>query len=325
MEYDPVFGEMERSAQGTPEHTIGDAVVSGAPPDWRAVRNQATDLLGRSKDLRVAVYLARALANTDGLAGLSEGLALLRGLLERYWDTVHPQLDPDDNNDPTFRVNTITTLCDPEATLGVLRAAPLVSSRVMGRFGLHDIAIARGELQPPADSEASPPDMTTIEAAFMDADVEEVQATADAITRSLGDLSGIDALLMDRIGSGQAPDLGALETLLKEAQSIVSEQLARRGVGGDEVPATAGGEGGEAMANAAEGPAVSGQIRSRDDAARMMDKIADYFKRHEPSSPVPLLMQRAKRLATMDFLEILEDVAPDGLKQAKNIGGLSED
>ena len=142
LEYDPAFGELERAARGKEEQTLGDATVAAEPPDWRDVRDRSTALLGRTLDLRVAVYLTRALLNTDGLAGLGDGLSLLRGLLERYWDCVYPQLDPDDNNDPTFRVNTLVTLCDRDVMLLNVQEAPLVSSRALGRFGLRQLKIA---------------------------------------------------------------------------------------------------------------------------------------------------------------------------------------
>ena len=132
LEYDPAFGELERAAQGKAEQALGDSVVAAEPPNWREVRKLATELLGRSKDLRVGVYLTRALASIEGFPGLADGLSLLRGLLERYWDSVHPQLDPDDANDPTMRINTLVSLVDRDAMLSVLRKAPLVSSRVMG-------------------------------------------------------------------------------------------------------------------------------------------------------------------------------------------------
>ena len=148
LEYDPAFGELERAARGKEEQTLGDATVAAEPPDWRDVRDRSTALLGRTLDLRVAVYLTRALLNTDGLAGLGDGLSLLRGLLERYWDCVYPQLDPDDNNDPTFRVNTLVTLCDRDVMLLNVQEAPLVSSRALGRFGLRDLQIAKGEHYP---------------------------------------------------------------------------------------------------------------------------------------------------------------------------------
>ena len=322
LEYDPAFGELERAAQGKPEQALGDSVVAAEPPDWREVRKLSTELLGRSKDLRIGVHLTRALTSSDGLPGLADGLSLLHSLLERYWDTVHPQLDPDDNNDPLMRINILVTLVDRDAMLNMVRKAPLVSSRVMGRYSLFDIARA-GSGEAAADEETPAPDMTTIEAAFMEADLEELQATADAVTRCGGDLAAIDAVLMDKVGAAQAPDLGALAALLKDAQAQLNKQLVRRGAGDAEM--AAGGGVAEAGAGATPAKAISGDINSREDALKMMEKISNFFERTEPSSPVPLLMRRAKRLVSMSFMDVLADMAPDGVKQAKIIGGIGKD
>ena len=66
---------------------------------------------------------------------------------------------------------------------------------------------------------------------------------------------------------------------------------------------------------------VSDEVSSRDDVIRLLDKICDYYSEHEPSSPVPLLLNRAKRVAKMSFLELLRDLAPGGLDQAEALGG----
>jgi type VI secretion system protein ImpA len=66
---------------------------------------------------------------------------------------------------------------------------------------------------------------------------------------------------------------------------------------------------------------VDGEIRSRDDVIRVLDRICEYYERHEPSSPLPMLLRRAKRLATMSFLDILRELAPDGVAQAEALGG----
>ena len=105
LEYEPEFGELERAAQGTDEHVMGDEVVAAEEPDWSDVKSQALALFEKTRDLRVAVVLTRALVNRSGPEGLDDGVALIRGLLEQQWDTVHPQLDAEDDNDPTFRVN----------------------------------------------------------------------------------------------------------------------------------------------------------------------------------------------------------------------------
>ena len=71
----------------------------------------------------------------DGWPGLRDGLALLRGVVEQYWETAFPRLDPDDGNDPTERLNIIAAMTIPPDSYGDtmqfnarLRSAPIVES-----------------------------------------------------------------------------------------------------------------------------------------------------------------------------------------------------
>jgi type VI secretion system protein ImpA len=105
LEYDPAFLDLERLVQGKPEQQMGSAVLPAQEPDWDAIARHAATLLGKTKDLRVALHLTSAWLNAEGFAGLCAGLAVLRGLTERYWDGCFPRLEPDDGNDPTLRVN----------------------------------------------------------------------------------------------------------------------------------------------------------------------------------------------------------------------------
>ncbi|MHC4087924.1 MAG: type VI secretion system ImpA family N-terminal domain-containing protein [Planctomycetota bacterium] len=80
---------------------------------------------------------------TEGLAGLCDGLAVLRGLLERFWDNLYPQLDPDDNNDPLERINILQSLSpatvsaqDPMKFKQRLAEVSLCNSAQMGKFSL---------------------------------------------------------------------------------------------------------------------------------------------------------------------------------------------
>ena len=57
---------------------------------------------------------------------------------------------------------------------------------------------------------------------------------------------------------------------------------------------------------------------------RALDEIIRYFERAEPSSPVPLLLRRAQRLVDKNFLDILRDLAPDGVQQAELFRGSEE-
>lgn len=328
LEYDAAYIEMEQLAQGKPEQQFGDTIIPAEEPDWREVRKRAVALLSRSKDLRVAALLVRALVHTDGLDGLSEGLALLKGLVERYWDGIYPLLDPDDDNDPTIRINAITTLCDAETMLREVREAPLAASRALGRVGLRDVDIAAGRLSAPAKADEPPLDMAAVDAIFQDSDLEELQATAAAVRRCIEDAAGIERLLTEILGAANSPDLSALPGLLRAADRELGERLSRRGVGGGPAPDETAPE---APAGAAASPGggaaprpVSGEITSREDVVRMLDKICAFYQRNEPSSPVPLLLLRARRLVFMDFMDIIRDLAPSGVAEVELLRGTVE-
>lgn len=320
LEYDPEFGEMERAAQGKPEQQIGDSSIAAEEADWPTVKSMATGLFARTKDLRAAIYLTRSLLHTEGLIGLSDGLTLIQGLLDQYWETVHPQLDPADKNDPTLRINTLISLCDTDTILHSIRESILVKSKAFGQISLRDILVSLGKFSLPASSKEQPLELSTVNAAFMDAQMEQLQNTADAIRQSIESVAAIESILMDKVGPMQMADFSPLPNLLKEAQKIMSEHLASRGVGETELTSED-----EVAGSASQGVSqqpVSGQINSREDVIRVLDMACDYFQRHEPSSPVPLLLQRAKRLVAKDFMEILRDLTPAGVTQAEEISGI---
>lgn len=331
LEYDPVFQEMELASQAKPEQEYGGTVVPAEDPDWRTVKARALDLLGRTKDLRVLMKLSAAVIRTDGIGAFAECVEALRTLVEKFWDSVHPQLDPEDNNDPTMRMNVLVALCDGEGVLRGLRDVPLVSSRGLGQFSLRHILIANGTLQPGGAGVEPPPDLATIEAAFMDADVGDLQATSNAVQRSLEALRGVETALTEAVGAQEVPDLSPLETELKQIQSILGERLEQRGVGTGEIATdqpVGGGEAAPASAGTAQAPArqgLAGEVTSREDVIRALDKVSEYYERNEPSSPVPFLLRRAKRLVKKDFMEIMRDLAPDGVSQAETITGIDSE
>lgn len=317
LQYDPAFHELEQSARGKPEQEFGDIKIPAEEPSWQGVQEKALALLSRTKDLRVAMYLTQALLRTGGFAGLDESLILLRGLLEQHWDAVHPQLDADGDNDPTMRVNALAPLCDPQTVLRSVREVPLVNSRVLGQFSLRDIEIAAGKLS--AGDQPSP-EPGAIDAAFMEADLTELQRTTEAVNHSLEQVAAIEAVVTERVGSECAMHMGPLSGTLKEAQQVLVAHLAQRGVDAPTGPEETGVEvAGPAGGVAA--PTLSGSINGRGDVVRMLDKVCEYFRQHEPSSPVPLLLQRAKRLTSKDFMEIMRDIAPDAIARVEVIRG----
>jgi type VI secretion system protein ImpA len=261
------------------------------------------------------VLLVRALSHLQGYKGLSDGTRLVHGLLDRYFPTVYPQLDPEEGNDPTMRITAVAGLCAADI-LAALRIRPLIISRSFGPVSLRDFAVAAGNAAPTPD--APKLDLAAVEAAFQEVDLAALELAADTLKAITAHLAGIEAVF-ERETSGQGPELGALLDIARQAQHAVVSRLERRiGVAEPESGTDAVAQPGGATKA---GTALSGDIRTRADVIRALDKICEYYAEFEPSSPIPLLLQRGKRLVSKNFLEIIRDMAPDGASQVESIAG----
>lgn len=321
LEYDADFLQLERDALGKPERSMGDAVQPAEPPQWRQIEQSSSALLQRSKDLRITHFLAQSALALDGIAGLANTLDLIEQLLRQYWDALYPLLDADDDNDPTLRVNALTGLtCD--TNLRLLRESPLVRSRAFGTLSLRAALHASG-VSIASDESLG---LDTLNAALRDSDPQSLQDTREALSQALQRAAGIEAFVNEQVGSAQGVDLSALKQPLRQALQILGEsapaqdQVAQDGPAASDQP--------QDVAPALAAPAVprpSGEISDRDDVVRNLDRLLAYYARHEPSSPLPVLLNRARGLVHADFATIVRNLIPDGMSQFENLRGPEAD
>ena len=331
LELAPEFGALERAAQGKPEQQYGDTIIAAADPDWKEVEEQALALLDRTRDLRVLTHLAVAHLHLAGFADFAAMLASIRQLLTAAWQEVHPQLDPDDENDPTLRANALLRLAHPSFVLRHIRDLPLANSPRLGRFSWRDIALATGVLETEPDQER--PSEAMIRSAFQDSDMTRLAELRAA------------ALDCGRTGDGDRGDLRRPHRIRHWPRFPTAHQVADRGgtrhrplcrvshrLPGRNTRAGIGTHGRDDASScsgrsAAPSPASRAKlarfapVRSRAEVIRLLDLVCEYYERYEPSSPLPMLLQRARGLVDKNFLEILRDLAPDGLTQAQTIVG----
>ena len=324
LSYDVRLQELETLARGKPETQFSAA----EPPDWKQIRARCSELFEESKDLRVALVLTVALLELEGIAGFREGVALIKGLLGSCWADVHPQLDPADDNDPLQRMNIVASLATPIGTFGdpfqileKLRKTPLCNSIRMGRRSLGDFL--KAEAGGVAEGEGTGVTTAQIDAAFRDTKPEELAQTYRSVTECLALVQEMDAIIMATVGAANAPDLDLLTRELSAMQKRIAPYTASVPVAAEAIPGA-----GVSDLGAQGAPGVfsmSGEIRSRQDVTVLLEKICDYYARVEPSSPVPLLLKRAARLAEMSFMQIIEDLSPDAITQVRTVTGEKEE
>ena len=296
--------------QTTPPDQRQGGDGSATPPDWREIREKSVQALAQSKDFRLLAHLAASDIRLQG------GLPALVGLLDvaaqwidQYWDGVYPPID----DDAIFRRNALNSFADRFAIVDALRRLPLVSHPQLGKASLRDIEGA-GEASAEADGASGGVQVAGI---FASADTADLTTLRQQAKAAIASLKLIDIRMRDAGGSEAAPDFDSLLTQLLLIDRTVDQYLRERG--GD-----AAGAGEEGSVEGGMATVAVGSIRSRQDAIRALDAVAAYFRQNEPSSPVPLFVERAKRLVSMNFLDILADVAPDGIGQAKSAGGIRD-
>lgn len=317
LEYDQEFMALDLAARGKPEQQFGDTIVPAEEPDWREIKQRAEALFARTKDLRVAVLLARALTHTDNFVGVADGLKLIQQLLSLYWDSVHPLLDTEDDNDPTMRLNALMPLGDGDAFIRDLRTVYLVEPGRSGRISVRDILILAGRL-PAGSDEVSQAEVDGVLRASVDETGRSTQI--DAARASFATCRELQQLLMEKVGSEQMPNIKAVSDILGAVVKLCDSAAPQSDASGLADAAPDDGTGA-----AASSPAAPGTLRTRDDALRLLDRICEFIERTEPSHPAPLLLRRAQRLMNMSFVEIIQDIAPDGLSQTRNLAGLDKE
>ncbi len=225
LEYDFDFMQLQIAAQPGEERQAGNEILAAEDPDFKDVEAQALGILERAHDLRAAVILANAVLHTKGLKGFAEAVAYIKGCLEQHWDTCHPQLDADDDNDPTMRINAVKGLGGSDSVLSSLRRAALTNSRNFwptepARHS--DCSRVRCPRRKGRTRNTTAPRLRRrlpIPAKRL------LGVTLAAIKSALSDVKAIEGIFSDKT-PGYGPDLDDLRKMLQQLSRHVSEHVA---------------------------------------------------------------------------------------------------
>ena len=318
LEYDADYQAMEQASQGKAEQQFGDTIIPAEPADWTKVEKLALSLLERTKDLRVMLALTHAWTKRRGLPGYADGLLLIQEALARYWEPLYPLLEEYGEKDPFYRINALAGLGDKSSLTSTLRTATLLRSNG-DEITLRD---AQSLLDNSKSECAGYPGGRP---RLVDELARGDQPGVEAILQIHERLETIRTTLVNHLGESGVPEMEQLQKLT----SIVAQACQPGGASAPQAPE-------ETQTQAENAPAAVSasaparvvetdwrnvQLQTRDDAQLMLEKVKQYFARHEPSHPAPLMIERVQRLIEMNFMDLIRDLAPDGVHQVENIIG----
>lgn len=361
MRNDPAFHELERLAE--PQLKVvhdgnSKPTSQSSPVDWAAVLERAEELRARGRDLRLLVIVTRALANEEGLAGLAQGLTLIAKTFDQHWDTMHPALraNAPPRDAALRRINALLDLQNgQEGLLANLRQMAFFSPRAIGPISGRDLEQAALDERVMLQEAAS--GLGTAEKAALTSAhnqllnrvrtgcAAQIDQAADVMTSLLADaraaiaaLDAVDAALNARI-DGHGATVPELKKFLQRLLTTLERnsgagatangaaKAAPQAAAEPAMPAR-NGHGAETMASVASpvdaGAGLPDRINSRDEVVKCLDLVVAFYDRTEPSSPIPHLARRVRRMVHMDFVELMEDLAPSGLKEFRLLAGVPD-
>lgn len=292
----------------------GEWVTDLKSADWPGVAHRCTKLLReRSKDLRLASWLAEAQMQTQSFAGLADGFRLTAGLLERFWDDVHPQVEDGDLEQRIGNVSWL--LANAEQWV---RRLPLVQSS-QGRYGLLDFEAARNRRS--ENDPGSGLSMERFEAARRETPHSFYVRLAATVPDCQEALAALERVVDARLGQ-DSPSFANLREQMQLVRDAAMRFAREAGVlldGGQDV-APGGAAFGEPVAaaavenNLAVPPPSANMnlaINNRREAIAQLRRVAEFFRQTEPHSPVAYLAEKAARWGEMPLHVWLKRVVKD--------------
>jgi len=320
---------------------------SSTPADWAAALARAEEMREQGRDLRLLIIVTRALSNQHGLAGLAEGLELISKSLEEFWDSLHPALRGGAPRDAALRrMNALLDLQNGQTgVLADLRQLPVFNSPGLGpisgrdleqgslddRTMLQEAASGLGNAERAALSKSHEQLINKIRAgiaALADRSPEQFAGILQGAKHARSALSELDTIINKRIGTvgHSVPELtrfiDRVLTSLERGKAMPGEKPAEAAA----APVAAAQANGHAApaSTAVSAAGLPDRIASREEVVKCLDLVISFYDRTEPSSPIPHLAKRVRRMVHMDFLELMEDLAPSGLKEFRTLAGVAD-
>jgi len=293
---------------------------AGVPTQWRTVRELATRALSeQTKDLEIAAWLTEALVRLDGMSGLVAGSAVIADLAATLWDAgLHPQPDEDGIETQVAPITGLNGQSSDGTLMQPLRkcqlfpgpdGAPVTYWQYMQSEDLETVVDAARRKQRLAAKVVPLADMAS---AARQAGGERLSALRSEVRVALAAWTRMTEVLEEKAGR-DAPPTSRVRDLLASILAIANKYApAEPDAPVDEAAAD---DGASPAADGAPGVAapVVQAVRpvTREDMLRELERIADFFRRTEPHSPLAYTLEEAVRRGRLTWPELLAEVVPD--------------
>jgi type VI secretion system protein ImpA len=284
-----------------------------------AVFEAAGPLLEKTRDLRLMLLLAKYSLLGRELGDFTTIVKAAATLLSERWDEVHPRAE---DGEFQARMVAVESIEAQPTVIMPLQFVPLIEHRRFGTVSYRSHMIASGAIPPRENEDAI--DVAAVERVIRESDLATLIARRGQFTDLQAALNRISATWSDKIGSGPSIQLEKVGEIVDKIVAFLDGAVTSHDPeAGLIAPKGAEAEGAGQDADTAAGVSAAppGRVTNPAEAAAALAAVADYFARHEPSSPTLLLVRQANSLLGKSFLEVMRTLVPTYVEHAAiNIG-----
>lgn len=293
-----------------------------APPDWKPVLQLAPQILAtQAKDLEIASIYLEAVVRRFGFAGLRDGFRLMREYCERFWDQLYPMPDSEGIRDRVYPISGLNGEGSDGVLVGPVMRVPITAG---GGSGAYSSLEYRQALELEAIPDAAKREtrmkqlggipLAVFQKSVADTPVAFFRDLSEDISQCWDEFFRLYQLLDEKCGPDAPPSSTireAIQSARSDLEQIAGDKL--RAAQPEEAVMAEGDSSGDGASAAPTRDAVSvpEAIRNREDALRALIRVAEYFKKAEPHTPIPYALEQTVRWARMPLPDLLLELVPD--------------
>lgn len=308
------------SARAAERSNLFEAASTSDIPEWLTIITEAPQILcEQTKDLEICSWYTEALTRKNGFAGLRHGFELINGLISQFWDELYPKPDEDGLETRVAPLAGLNGTGAEGVLIAPIRNIPITAGNAHGPYSYWqyqqavEIQKIHDENERQARINSAGFSLSDIQQAVTETPNEFFTTLYADIEACINNYTDISNKLDELCGPEIAPPTRNIINVLEDCKGAV-KHLAGDALIIDEQSSQAD----ENESNdATDGPVNKGApvinqaISSREEAFKQLIKIAEYFKKTEPHSPISYILQKAVNWGNMSLEQLIQELIPD--------------
>jgi len=290
-------------------------------PEWGIILDKAPQLLAsQSKDLEIAAWYIEALLRYHGFAGLAVGFRLAGELIALYGHALFPLADEDGIATQLAALSGLNGFGAEGTLIGPIKSIAITQGDIPGPLATwqcdqaYEIARIKDDDRRNARLKQGGVSREEMERVVAESDTRFLQQKLADIDSAIESFAYFQQIL-DNFASTDLQPTGKIKEALEGCRQTLVYLAGSRliTVKVEEAEVTDSSEAAESEYDEQTGISLgaNAHIKSRAQAIKQLQNIANFFRQTEPHSPISYSIEQVIRWSDLPLVELIKELIPD--------------